>query len=81
MNFDNVVGEAIQDVIDGLLTSVGGTVRNFKTEEGDGIAVVHALGVITLGVLESENERLANAVLTKDEARELARTLLEFSDL
>lgn len=68
----------LEALLDEMMQAVGAEAENFSTAEGDRVAVVNMQGIISLGVLEN-NDRMANAVFTKDEAKRLSDVLARYA--
>lgn len=68
----------LEGLIEDLMQAVGAEAVNFSTVEGDHVAVVNMQGILSLGILEN-NERMANAVFTKAEAKRLSDVLAKFA--
>lgn len=67
------------EIIEEMLSMIGGKVESFKTSQGDAVAVVNALGIITLGTIDGATEEGASIALTKEEALRVARALIEYA--
>jgi hypothetical protein len=77
MNIDN---GKLKDSIDNLVKSIGGETFELNAQTGDQVVILRAWGLGTLGVKDIANGTQGVAVLTKDEAADVARALLEYAN-
>jgi hypothetical protein len=77
MNIDN---GKLKDSIDNLVKSIGGETFELNAQTGDQVVILRAWGLGTLGVKDIANGTQGVAVLTKGEAADVARALLEYAN-